>query len=182
MYNRQLHYAAAGGHTAVARALLRRAAAAGTAGALARARGGPDGWLPIHEAAAKGYHGVIAVLLSSEANAATPATRAQGALAARGGGGDEDELRRLGLARAALDSVATVHARSTQRGDSPLHLAARHGHVNVIEYLLANGADPEAKDKQGKTPLGLAQDPPRGFRVDKAKEVIKAFTAHGILK
>ena len=154
-----LHYAAAGGHTR-SRALLRRAAAAGTAGAPpARGRAGRLAADP--RGRGQRYHGVIAVLLNGEANAATPAAgagraHAQAAAATRTSSSSRSCPRR-----------PTRWPRCTpiaQRGDSPLHLAARHGHVNVIEYLLANGADPEAKDKQGKTPLGLTQDPPRGSR------------------
>ena len=65
---------------------------------------------------------------------------------------------------------------------SALMAACRNGHAEVIELLLESGADPAARDKHGKTPLGLVCDPPRGFRVDKAKEMVKLFTEHGILK
>lgn len=42
------------------------------------------------------------------------------------------------------------------RGLSPLHVAARHGHTEVIDCLLAATADPSAVTLQGRTPLHLA--------------------------
>jgi serine/threonine protein kinase/ankyrin repeat protein len=37
-----------------------------------------------------------------------------------------------------------------------LHLACSHGHADVTDFLLLNGADPGAKDKMGRTPVGNA--------------------------
>ena len=42
------------------------------------------------------------------------------------------------------------------RGRVPLHNAARGGHKEVIELLIANGADVNAKDIDGETPLRYA--------------------------
>jgi ankyrin repeat protein len=41
-------------------------------------------------------------------------------------------------------------------GQTPLHLAAQHGHVQVVERLLKNEADPKIKAQFDKTPLHLA--------------------------
>ena len=41
-------------------------------------------------------------------------------------------------------------------GFTPLHLAARSGHANVVAVLLAKGADVNATDHIGETPLHLA--------------------------
>lgn len=61
-------------------------------------------------------------------------------------GGDPDEVRRL-LARG-----ADVHERN-DRGQTPLHNAARGGLVPAMKVLLAHGADPNARDGRGQTPL-----------------------------
>jgi ankyrin repeat protein/predicted TIM-barrel fold metal-dependent hydrolase len=41
-------------------------------------------------------------------------------------------------------------------GCTPLHCAARHGHKQVAELLIAKGADVNAKDTRGRTPIDLA--------------------------
>jgi len=41
-------------------------------------------------------------------------------------------------------------------GLPPLHLAIQRGHLNVVRYLLANGASPSATDGSLRTPLYLA--------------------------
>ena len=39
-----------------------------------------------------------------------------------------------------------------------MHSAAREGHKEVIELLIAKGADMNAKDDDGTTPLDMADD------------------------
>ena len=41
-------------------------------------------------------------------------------------------------------------------GDTPLHAAANHGHVEVVDYLLKSQADPSAQNDMGQTPLVCA--------------------------
>ncbi len=41
-------------------------------------------------------------------------------------------------------------------GFTPLHYAALHGHKEVAEVLMANGADVNARDSSGQTPLHFA--------------------------
>ena len=54
---------------------------------------------------------------------------------------------------------------------TPLHYAAR-GHKNVAELLLDNGADVNAKDKHGNTPLHKATL--RGN-----KDIVELLRKHG---
>jgi hypothetical protein len=41
-------------------------------------------------------------------------------------------------------------------GDTPLHSAANHGHLKVVNYLLKSQADPSAQNDMGQTPLVCA--------------------------
>ncbi|MCK6525072.1 ankyrin repeat domain-containing protein [Myxococcota bacterium] len=58
------------------------------------------------------------------------------------------------VARRLLDAGASVNLDGM--GRTPLHLAAANAGAPVIKALLAAGADPDAKDPQGSTPLGVA--------------------------
>merc|ERR1711963_1192748 len=44
---------------------------------------------------------------------------------------------------------------------TPLHLAARYGHKDVVQLLLSHSAEVDAKDDDGKTALQIAEQ--RGF-------------------
>lgn len=44
-------------------------------------------------------------------------------------------------------------------GDSPLHVAASHGHLNVVNLLLEAGSNPKLKNNAGSTAEDLANDP-----------------------
>jgi len=43
-----------------------------------------------------------------------------------------------------------------QKGLSVLHVAAKHGHVRVVQLLLQKEADPNAEGKNGLVPLHVA--------------------------
>ena len=61
--------------------------------------------------------------------------------------------------QAELDAGADIMARD-ERGITPLHRAAQcfHCKPDVIQTLLAAGANAKAKDKNGETPWDIAQE------------------------
>ena len=48
-------------------------------------------------------------------------------------------------------------ARAAQDGTTCLHAAARGGHSGLVQQLLRRGADPAARDRNGKRALELAR-------------------------
>lgn len=54
-----------------------------------------------------------------------------------------------------LQSGANLNARGLDN-DTPLHDAAVNGHVKIAKLLVERGADINAKNSKGKTPLDVA--------------------------
>lgn len=44
----------------------------------------------------------------------------------------------------------------SQRGFTPLHIAAKYGHLKVVRLLDVKGVDPNIEGKNGLTPLHVA--------------------------
>lgn len=65
--------------------------------------------------------------------------------------------RRADVALALIDNGASIHA-ADSCGDTPLHDAAASYCEQLVEALLALGADPLCKNKQGKAPWEVARD------------------------
>jgi uncharacterized protein len=63
--------------------------------------------------------------------------------------------RTRGLEELLVAEPALVRA-TTADGSTPLHLAARFDQRDAVELLLAHGADPDARDRGGRTPAELA--------------------------
>eukprot|EP01059_Diplonema_ambulator_P031915 TRINITY_DN6014_c0_g1_i6.p1 TRINITY_DN6014_c0_g1~~TRINITY_DN6014_c0_g1_i6.p1 ORF type:complete len:733 (+),score=173.05 TRINITY_DN6014_c0_g1_i6:1271-3469(+) len=62
----------------------------------------------------------------------------------------------VGTVRALLQMYPDSISRATPTGETPLHMAARSGHWNVMSVLISKGAPLDEGDKQGNTPLHLA--------------------------
>lgn len=61
--------------------------------------------------------------------------------------GDLNDVKRQ------LRASAHVDIRSTYTGETALHVAVRHQHVGAVKLLLERGADPNAQNGDGQTPL-----------------------------
>ena len=69
-----------------------------------------------------------------------------------------NEASYVAVVKVLLAHDANVNAR--MRGNqTPLHRAADWGHPQILEALLAAGADPNARDDDGKSALDLATAP-----------------------
>jgi hypothetical protein len=64
--------------------------------------------------------------------------------------GDWERIKEL------VSAGANVNIK-TFNGTTPLMVAAFYGNINLCAFLLANGADMDAKDKDGETALDSAQ-------------------------
>jgi ankyrin repeat protein len=71
---------------------------------------------------------------------------------------EEKERLTVEVARTALELGAKVSA-ATQTGDTALHAAASQALDSVVKLLVEKGADLEATNKRGLTPLGVALVP-----------------------
>ena len=70
--------------------------------------------------------------------------------------GDGERLRALLAADGGLARAATSPEHVLGAGLSPLHLAAQGGHIDVMDALMAAGADVNARGGNGHTPLHFA--------------------------
>lgn len=61
-----------------------------------------------------------------------------------------------GLARVILDAGFDINGIREEQGRTLLHGSANRGTVRAVEWLLANGADPNRRDRDGRTPLHVA--------------------------
>jgi ankyrin repeat protein len=57
-----------------------------------------------------------------------------------------------------LDHGAEIDARDRESNATALSYAASLGRVEVVELLLARGADPTLKNVRGQTPLDVADE------------------------
>ena len=62
--------------------------------------------------------------------------------------GDQSEVNRIVAAQ-----PEALEARDARHGNTPLHWAAFHGHLDVVRTLIKNGANPNVHTKDGYTPL-----------------------------
>ena len=62
----------------------------------------------------------------------------------------------IGRLKQLLDKGAYINATETAFRETPLHLAAFKAHKDVVDFLVVNGAEVDAKNRLGHTPLYAA--------------------------
>ncbi|XP_053601911.1 histone-lysine N-methyltransferase EHMT1 [Plodia interpunctella] len=142
-----LHYCAArGGARAATLARLLSARAGAGAGAESRDRGG---WTPLVWAAELGDQTMLRLLLENGADATARDKEGNGVI-------HWCVLRaRSSCVLRLLDAAPGVLDHGNQHGDTPLHIAARHGHYSCVVILLARGARTDVPNTAGELPLDV---------------------------
>lgn len=105
---------------------------------------------PLIDAAFRGQVHYVVELLAGGADVNETSEFGETALHAAAGANHVDVMRVL------LDADAACGAMVKWTGFTPLHEAAHKGNVEAVECLVAAGADLEATDSQGRTPLHVA--------------------------
>ncbi|XP_033213962.1 fibronectin type 3 and ankyrin repeat domains protein 1-like [Belonocnema kinseyi] len=70
-----------------------------------------------------------------------------------------------------LSRNSNVSSRNTSNGETFLHIVARFGSTHVASYLIQLGANVNAQDDKGQTPLYLA--------IEKSEEMVKLLLDNG---
>ena len=71
-----------------------------------------------------------------------------------------------------VEAGADINTISLYNGNTPLIVASEYGHTPIVEYLIQNKADINARNNDGKTPLILAKE-------NGHEEIVKHLIEHG---
>jgi ankyrin repeat protein len=154
---RALHMAAAGGRVAVIRELHARAVGLD-------ARDSNEGLAAIHYATLFGNADAVATLLEVGADGDVTNKRGGRAIEAA------CEQANLPIVRMLIEKYSHPN-RITPNGNSLLHIAIRTGSLELVQLLLAAGADPHVEDSFGRSAAAFA-------RSDGTEAMIEALGGH----
>jgi ankyrin repeat protein len=92
----------------------------------------------------------------------------------------EPESKVLPAVQAAFEASGSINA-TNDAGDTALHAAVTHRYESVISYLVDHGADANARNRQGLTPLHIAEARRIGGEKPTASTVAGAATSGGAI-
>jgi ankyrin repeat protein/serine/threonine protein kinase len=118
---------------------------------------GKAGFTALHEAADRGHPDVVEFLLSRGMKADLRCDRGGTPLCNAANGCFTNETSYVAVVKVLLAHSADVNAR-TRGNQTPLHRAAEWGRPQIMQALLAAGADPNSRDDDGKTALDIAKE------------------------
>ena len=67
-------------------------------------------------------------------------------------------------------SIGETAAMKDGSGNTPLHLSANIGNLEIFLFLVSKGGSLQAKNGKGRTPMDVARENGHGFIVDYMKE------------
>ncbi|XP_023314366.1 ankyrin repeat domain-containing protein 27-like isoform X1 [Trichogramma pretiosum] len=142
-----LHVAALHGQVAVVDYLLNRGAKTSLADA--------DGATALHCAAARGHQNTLLMLLHAGADPNAQDSRGNTPLHLAADHGHDACVKTLLFFGEHSRMPISVSATNVQ-GDTALHFASKWGYSGIVELLMEHGADVQARNRRGQTPMTLA--------------------------
>lgn len=115
----------------------------------------PDGFHPLGYACFFGHRDLFDYLIAKGADVNAPANNPMKVAPLHSAVASADPHAALYLALVLLDKGADVNA-VQQGGFTPLQAAAERGHAELIDLLLASGADKSLRNEEGNNAVGLA--------------------------
>ena len=115
----------------------------------------PDGYHPLGYACFFGHRALFDYLLGVGADVNAPSRNPMQVCPIHSAAATNDPELALYMAQALTDKGADVNALQ-QGSNTPLHEAGQRGHAELIDALLAAGADKSLRNDEGNNAVGLA--------------------------
>lgn len=115
----------------------------------------PDGYHPLGYACFFGHRALFDYLMTIGADVNAPSRNAMKVCPIHSAAATNDPELALYMVQSLIDKGADVNALQ-QGSNTPLHEAGQRGHAELIDALLAAGADKSLRNDEGNNAVGLA--------------------------